>query len=234
MVQRILVCYSKKPGSQVFPVSALLSGFPLLLVLVTAVGLQQQQQQGTLVLPVLLQQVYSTALSDKNNNVSSLALIAAAVSALLVVVGIRLGLWETIKSDVSEDGGSSKGVAVFMYPLGVQLATVSFNKVVPNAVATAIPSTTTPRLFLPRDQILDCIVTEVIWAHRVQSTVVFRVRRSSQCDTPLQLAKTNVMAKTAAKEQIQLVSAFPGAEMTYVECLTARLQINAYLTTCGS
>lgn len=121
-----------------------------------------------------------------------------AMSAILVLLLTFLLFGISPKRD-------EEGVAVSMYPLGVQLATVWVKE--NEATGT---STRKPRAFIPRDQIVDCVVTEVIWAHKVQSVVVFRVE--------------------SCQGKIQLISAFPGVEMTYRECLQARSQINAYLT----
>jgi hypothetical protein len=77
---------------------------------------------------------------------------------------------------------------VTMYPLGVQLS----------------GPTGTPR-FLPRDVVVDCVVTEVILAHKVISVVIFRVK--------------------GRNGTTELVDAFPGMDMTYVECLTVRSKI---------
>jgi GPI-GlcNAc transferase complex, PIG-H component len=112
---------------------------------------------------------------------------------------------------------SRRGAAVSIYPLGVQLSTVCTPTKGMDATVDSNEHyyRMTPRMFIPRDRIVDCIVTEVIWAHKVQSLVVFRVSNQSQ---------------RSDDTAVQLVSAFPGIEMTYIECLQYRRQINSCLS----
>jgi hypothetical protein len=95
-------------------------------------------------------------------------------------------------------------VAVAVYPIGIQLVT----KV--NSVPKGEP------VFLARDEIRDCVVNEFILSYKVRSVVMFRVYRSNP--------------ETSRKvSSIRLVEAFPGVDMTYTECLTARSKIMEYL-----
>jgi hypothetical protein len=95
-------------------------------------------------------------------------------------------------------------VAVAVYPIGVQLVTRV------NSVAKGEP------VFLARDEIQDCVVNEFILSYKVRSVVMFRVYRSNP--------------ETSRKvSSIRLVEAFPGVDMTYTECLTARSKIMEYL-----
>jgi hypothetical protein len=107
---------------------------------------------------------------------------------------------------------SGRGAAVSIYPLGVQLSTVC--RGIDPTVADLTRCRILPRVFIPRDRIVDCIVTEVIWSHKVQSMVVFRVSNR---------------APSSDDNAMQLVCAFPGVEMTYLECLHYRRQINSCL-----
>jgi hypothetical protein len=93
---------------------------------------------------------------------------------------------------------------VDIYPIGVQLVMTTTTASGPTLTATGKEP-----LFLPRDEIVDCIVNEHILAHRVESVVLLRVRRR----------------RSDHSSPIQLVQAFPGTEMTYVECLAARSEI---------
>lgn len=127
----------------------------------------------------------------------------------------------------SQNEANRVAALLSLYPLGVQLATVSIATTGTNA-GKKIPSTTMPRLFLPRDQIVDCIVTEVVWAHKVLSTVVFRMSSSQYHN----LDDNDDDSSPPSCATQQLISAFPGVEMTYLECLAARSQIEAFLTKC--
>jgi hypothetical protein len=99
----------------------------------------------------------------------------------------------------------SRGVSVSMYHIGVQLATVWVSTDSDNSVVQEC----NPR-FIPRDQIIDCIVTEVILAHRIQTTVVFRLQKKQN-------------------DLMQLVNAFPGVDLNYSECAIIRSRIKTYL-----
>lgn len=115
-----------------------------------------------------------------------------------------------------------RGAAVSLYPLGIQLSIADV------ATTTSVDQQKTtvsgrpkvvrkmPRLFLPHDEIVDCVVTEIINIHTVRSAVVFRVARlqpSFPSEEPI----------------LKLIDAFPGVEMTYAECLQSRSLINVYL-----
>lgn len=124
---------------------------------------------------------------DENNTLGWMIPVVAAflMVLLLSIVG----------------SAESREVSVDVYPLGIQLTT----RVGQKRRQKGRP------LFLPRSDILDCIVTEVIMWNRVQSAVVFRIKSYT---TP---------------ESFQLVEAFPQVELTYEECLTMRRNINKYL-----
>jgi len=108
---------------------------------------------------------------------------------------------------------NNQGVAVTLYHAGVQLSTVSLLK----GHSGDEVQQKNPR-FIPRDQIIDCIVTEVVLAHRVQSVVVFRLRKQ-----PI----SSALEKEACS--IQLVNAFPGIDLSFMECCAIRSRVNSYL-----
>jgi len=123
------------------------------------------------------------------------------VSAVVLVV---LSLLISLRSRGSKND-RCRGIAVMIYPIGVQLTEVSMkddDDIGSNYLQE------NPR-FIPRDQIVDCVVTEVVLAHRVQSVVVFRVSTS----------------KDRHSGSFQLINAFPGVNLTYRECLSVRGQI---------
>jgi len=117
----------------------------------------------------------------------------------------------------SNDSAGNKGVAVMLYHAGVQLATVSLLN---DRWTEAVTAPGNAR-FIPRDQIIDCVVTEVILAHKIQNVVVFRLHRRSS---------RTAHAHDVSADAIELVNAFPGVDLTYVECCAIRSQINSYLT----
>lgn len=59
---------------------------------------------------------------------------------------------------------------------------------------------------LKKGDIVDCVVSELVLPHKVASVVVFRLR-------------------PGGGDSMRLVEAFPGAELTYVECLVLRNEI---------
>lgn len=100
-----------------------------------------------------------------------------------------------------------KVVEVAMYPLGIQLTTMIGTRTI------GIP------IFLPRGEIFDCVVSEVILAHKVVSIVLFRLQDSS----------SGMIEKNSTVSPFRLVEAFPGVEMRYEECLYMRNEIMKWL-----
>ena len=104
---------------------------------------------------------------------------------------------------------------ITVYPIGVQLARVKNSRPV------------RPPLFIPRDVILDVIVTEVILAHRVVSVVFFRVfkRDEKQASDSAQPPISTLLKEG----RIHLVPAFPGVELSFSECQLMRREVSASL-----
>jgi hypothetical protein len=101
-------------------------------------------------------------------------------------------LWTVLLRPSQTSSVTVNEAKVVVYPLGVQLSTSSRKPI-----------------FLMRDDIVDCIVNEVILAHKVISIILFRVRLGS--------SSTN---------NTKLVLAFPGInDMTYRDCLQIRNDI---------
>jgi len=75
--------------------------------------------------------------------------------------------------------------------------------------------------FLPRDQIVDCIVYEVILSHKVKNVVAFCLQNAPiavlNCD--------NNHSSSNEEQQHRLAPAFPMADLTYQECLFLRGEI---------
>lgn len=145
-----------------------------------------------------------------DQNVEPLAVVAFLGCLMAAIYFVR-------SIGESNDSAGNKGVAVMLYHVGVQLATVSLL----NDRWTQSVTAPGNARFIPRDQIIDCVVTEVILAHKIQNVVVFRLqRRSSRA----------VHAHDVPADSIELVNAFPGVDLTYMECCAIRSQINSYLT----
>jgi hypothetical protein len=130
---------------------------------------------------------------------------------IIAILGITLN-YTTTKSD--------KGIAIMMYAWGIQLSNV--------VVTDRIDGTThyhplNPR-FIPRDVILDCIVTEVVLAHKVQSMVALRTKNYHHSPSG-----NSPHCPHENDGPIQLVSVLPGVHLSYRECLVVRNQIMNYL-----
>jgi hypothetical protein len=133
---------------------------------------------------------------------------------------------------------------VALYPLGIQLGSIPWCMNVKDSKIESKDNATkiTPNIFLPRDCILDCIVTEIIYSHKVQSLVVLRICDATKspfatvdmCTStggrpiPVDNAR-NCSAHESRRFATKLIDVFPGVEMTYMECLMTRSQINEYL-----
>jgi len=154
------------------------------------------------------------AASPDNSNMAFLFSIAACI---LVFYAVRFFVWVVTSMFSSGNAEHKKGVAVMLYPIGVQLTTVYFLNGDQGEAAEQIVQENA--CFIPRDQIIDSVVTEVVLAHKVRSVIVFRLRHSHRSDNPNQHAA------------IQLREAFPGVDLTYNECLAIRSQINNYIMT---
>lgn len=111
-----------------------------------------------------------------------------------------------------------RGAALFIYPFGIQLASVYFGSSVEDNSHGF--HTIKHGSFLPRDEIIDCVVNEVILAHKVVSVILFRLKKSISCSHSDRCENSN-----HARCDALLVEAFPGIEMSYNKCLILRQQI---------
>lgn len=80
-------------------------------------------------------------------------------------------------------------------------------------------------LVIPRRDILDVVVNEVILAHRVVTVLVFRVRKGSDDDKTYE---DNVQI-LLSQDRVRLVPVFPAIELTFRECHTLRRNITTAL-----
>lgn len=111
-----------------------------------------------------------------------------------------------------------RGSALFIYPFGIQLASVYFGS--SEKDISRCFHTIKHGSFLPRDEIIDCVVNEVILAHKVVSVVLFRLKKPICCSHSDKCENANHAICDAL-----LVEAFPGIEMSYNECLVLRQRI---------
>ena len=149
------------------------------------------------------------------------SLIESAPSSMLTTLVATLCLlivWAARTPSTSIISPHTRGVSVSLYHVGVQLTTVWMSKDNDSCICRE-----KYLRFIPRDQIIDCIVTEVVLAHRVQSVVVLRLHHNIQ--------KTKAMTTNHQTENgsIQLVNAFPGVDLNYSECCVIRRRIKLYL-----
>jgi hypothetical protein len=107
---------------------------------------------------------------------------------------------------------------VSIYPIGIQIECVvrsSLSRKTDDEHRVTHRTRRRKPIFVPRETVIDCVVSEVVHSHKVGSKVLFRVGvgpKFHQSDV-----------------YVHLVDAFPGVEMTYEECLAMRAEINRYL-----
>ena len=119
--------------------------------------------------------------------------------------------------------------AIVLYPLGIQMGTI------PNDGKTTL----IPQQFLHRETIVDCVVTELVYSYKVQSAVVIRTKKRQYDESKAPATtgivhddlSTNKLTRTRQERESvnTLIRLFSDVEMTYMECLTIRSQINCYL-----
>jgi hypothetical protein len=96
-------------------------------------------------------------------------------------------------------------VSVTIYPLGIQLL-----------------SPTGKTQFIPRGSIQDCIVLEHVQAFQVTSHVVLRVSSQKQKQQQQQ------------QEDLQIIQAFPGAQLSFSQCLALNAELERAMGGFGS
>ena len=128
--------------------------------------------------------------------------------------------------------------AIAFYPLGIQLGTLSVDDTTINKLI--------PQEFLHRETIVDCIVTELVFSFKVQNAVMLRTKlppdeikntkeQSLQYDYATNDGRNDNFIDTLsrtrkARENVNdLIRLFSDTEITYIECLIIRAEINKYL-----
>jgi hypothetical protein len=137
----------------------------------------------------------SSRLGCLGATVAFLATSLAFDNPYIFTAGAILALVATLAWTISSISKKT-AVAVYVYPLGVQMQTTHTNE-----NSKLIGKAT----FIPKDQVIDCVVVERILAYRVCSELLFRVKRRGKGH--------------------RLLLAFPGVDLSYKECLCLRLQI---------
>jgi GPI-GlcNAc transferase complex, PIG-H component len=135
---------------------------------------------------------------------------------VLVLVAMSLAaLCGWIQSSTTKTRASTTAAVLTIYPgLGAQLSTETF---VNNSKDSRTCSVVRTRRFLPRDQIVDCLVYEVVLSHKVQTVLAIRIHAGDKDDANQQPG--------TGKKDLKLIPVFPGTEMTYSECLYMRQEI---------
>ncbi len=165
------------------------------------------------------------AKNSYNKRWISMTLIVASILTLLVIL-----LRRKPKHKLME--------AIALYPLGIQMGTISVDD--PNSSDIKL----TPNEFLHRETIVDCIVTELVYSYTVQSSVMLRINQdvesTNNVRSPTKVNKTDAhddddvtdklaRTRTARESVTNIIRLFSDVEMTYMECLGIRSQINNYL-----
>lgn len=163
---------------------------------------------------------------DKTFSWTYVLVIAAAVFTLIALLGQRKANGKEVE-------------AIALYPLGIQLGILSMDD-------TSTSEIFVPQEFLHREAIVDCVVTELVYSYKVQSAVMLRTRPTDEIEnakaqslltdnTATNSGQAGNMSDTFARKRnarervTGLIRLFTDAEMTYLECLMIRSQINNYL-----
>jgi hypothetical protein len=114
--------------------------------------------------------------------------------------------------------GKDSKVSLSINELSVQISTSRRGKVVGHPI------------MIPRRDILDIVVHEVILSHKVVSLLIFRVLKPLPNNlTPTQERKLSAAEAMFQEGRIRLQVAFPGTEMSYAQCLSLRDEISSCL-----
>jgi hypothetical protein len=181
-----------------------------------------------------------------------LAISIALVLLLLLLARSLFGSNKTISSSPTTGATNNRSqepaaLILSVFPAGVQLSrtstsasTLTENGIQQQRHPTLLLSSSfslPPLYFLPRTEIVDVIVQEVIWSYKVTSVLFFRVNvtsttaRSTKEDNNNNNfnRKSSSASKRLHQQQqqttLRLVEVFPGVELLYMECLMLRGEI---------
>jgi hypothetical protein len=102
---------------------------------------------------------------------------------------------------------------VSIYPIGIQIECFVLSS--QSGQADVQMSGHRKPIFFPRETVIDCVVSEVVHSQRVSSKLLFRIGEWPKF--------------SRSEAYVHLVEAFPGVELTFVECLAMRAEMNRYL-----
>uniref|UniRef100_A0A7R9WGT2 GPI-GlcNAc transferase complex PIG-H component conserved domain-containing protein n=1 Tax=Pseudictyota dubia TaxID=2749911 RepID=A0A7R9WGT2_9STRA len=148
-------------------------------------------------------------------------IVAIVVSATMLLFGVSAAVWLAGRHIYYR-------VEVEITPLGVQISTfgeasparLSWRKggrsMTKNKVGGGMVGVPT---FISRDSVIDAVVSEVVLSYKVSSVVVFRVHDETVLTNDRALKSDANVATMMAAGAVRLVPAFPGMEMSHVQCL---------------
>ena len=143
----------------------------------------------------------------------------------ILILSIVVVAWTLIfhRNHLADDG--KRIPAVVLYPIGIQLCKITVSsktEIEENGFESAsviIKANIVPGIFLFRDVVLDCVVAEIVHSYKVESRAFLRIFGETQ----------NLGTQSSGKPVAKLIDIFPDVNMTYMECLFVRSQINEYL-----
>jgi hypothetical protein len=216
--RRFMVCVSDPVVNEPLALLPLMAAIMVVgvAVLVTNEGSTSSwlhQAISTITAEILLHSHSHSSVNNNNNTMTSFWMIQA-IGIILVAV-----FFHRIQSKKTAAAATTTTAAVLtIYPcLGVQLSTETFhNKDNP----TRRPKIISNRRFLPRDQIVDCLVYELVLSHKVQTVLAIRIHTGDNHDDD-----DDSKQSSTSQKDLTLIPVFPGTEMTYNECLYMRREI---------
>lgn len=138
-------------------------------------------------------------LKDTHFIASFITYVACGI-AVLLFIGIR-----------SSHGDEGMEISLTVNPLSVQIARSRRGKIIGYPV------------LICRKDIVDIVVSELVLSHKVVSVVVLRIKapRHTGQDRSREIPVSTLLKQGNLKLQV----AFPGVEMSYMECMAMRQEI---------
>jgi len=164
-------------------------------------------------------------------NGSAVGTVVVALASILVgTISLFAFGNKNSSSSSSLDDETHQEVSVSIYSSGVQIggAKTEFRSMQSIFASSSSRNTRCGPpfpVYLPRESVLDCVVSEVLFAHKVSSVVVFRVVAHKNTKGP----RAASQSEETTESNVYLVPAFPGVDMTYDECVTMKNKINECL-----
>ena len=170
---------------------------------------------------------------------NNMVLVDGNITCHWIYVFMTVVVVLTLVITLSQNSTHETGIeAIAFYPLGIQLGALSVDDTTINKLI--------PKEFLHRETIVDCIVTELVFSFKVQNAVMLRTKlppdeikntkeQSLQYDYATNDGRNDNFIDTLsrtrkARENVNdLIRLFSDTEITYIECLIIRAEINKYL-----